>query len=104
MPGLPAYIIFMCVRHIDHLDDDEKVEQSGTIAQIFFFYKKFKFFFFYKKFYKKKILFFYKNKQIIQIIYDLKSLGIRNLVCVPRSDMQTPPPLKKGVMNGAGVI
>nr|AAF12809.2 myosin heavy chain V [Doryteuthis pealeii] len=25
LPGLPAYIIFMCIRHTDHINDDEKV-------------------------------------------------------------------------------
>lgn len=25
LPGLPAYILFMCIRHTDHMNDDEKV-------------------------------------------------------------------------------
>lgn len=25
LPGLPAYILFMCIRHTDHVNDDEKV-------------------------------------------------------------------------------
>lgn len=25
LPGLPAYILFMCVRHTDDINDDEKV-------------------------------------------------------------------------------
>uniref|UniRef100_A0A0L8H2F5 Myosin motor domain-containing protein n=1 Tax=Octopus bimaculoides TaxID=37653 RepID=A0A0L8H2F5_OCTBM len=25
LPGLPAYIIFMCIRHTDHINEDEKV-------------------------------------------------------------------------------
>lgn len=25
LPGLPAYILFMCIRHTDHINDDEKV-------------------------------------------------------------------------------
>lgn len=26
LPGLPAYIIFMCVRHTDYINDEEKVK------------------------------------------------------------------------------
>ena len=26
LPGLPAYIIFMCIRYTDHLNDDNKVK------------------------------------------------------------------------------
>lgn len=25
LPGLPAYILFMCIRHTDYINDDEKV-------------------------------------------------------------------------------
>ena len=25
LPGLPAYILFMCIRHTDHINDDDKV-------------------------------------------------------------------------------
>lgn len=25
LPGLPAYILFMCIRHTDFINDDEKV-------------------------------------------------------------------------------
>lgn len=25
LPGLPAYILFMCIRHTDYIDDEEKV-------------------------------------------------------------------------------
>ena len=25
IPGLPAYILFMCLRHADYVNDDEKV-------------------------------------------------------------------------------
>ncbi|BFZ26086.1 hypothetical protein BsWGS_29125 [Bradybaena similaris] len=31
-PGLPAYILFMCVRHADHIHDDEKVKSLLTSA------------------------------------------------------------------------
>lgn len=31
-PGLPAYILFMCVRHADHINDDEKVKSLLTSA------------------------------------------------------------------------
>ncbi|KAI0226659.1 Unconventional myosin-Va [Lamellibrachia satsuma] len=30
LPGLPAYIIFMCIRHTDHMNDDEKVRALLT--------------------------------------------------------------------------
>lgn len=26
LPGLPAYIVFMCVRHTDYVNDDDKVK------------------------------------------------------------------------------
>ncbi|XP_067654116.1 unconventional myosin-Va-like isoform X2 [Haliotis asinina] len=36
IPGLPAYILFMCVRHTDYTNDDEKVRSllTGTINSI----------------------------------------------------------------------
>lgn len=30
IPGLPAYILFMCVRHADYLNDDQKVRSLLT--------------------------------------------------------------------------
>ncbi|XP_013911227.1 PREDICTED: unconventional myosin-Va [Thamnophis sirtalis] len=30
IPGLPAYILFMCVRHADHLNDDQKMRSLLT--------------------------------------------------------------------------
>uniref|UniRef100_A0A2C9JPW2 Uncharacterized protein n=1 Tax=Biomphalaria glabrata TaxID=6526 RepID=A0A2C9JPW2_BIOGL len=30
IPGLPAYILFMCVRHTDYVNDDEKVKSLLT--------------------------------------------------------------------------
>ena len=30
LPGLPAYILFMCVRHTDYVNDDEKVRSLLT--------------------------------------------------------------------------
>ncbi|ESN92553.1 hypothetical protein HELRODRAFT_189498 [Helobdella robusta] len=30
LPGLPAYIIFMCIRHTDHMNDDDKVRSLLT--------------------------------------------------------------------------
>ena len=30
LPGLPAYILFMCVRHTDYINDDEKVRSLLT--------------------------------------------------------------------------
>jgi myosin V len=32
LPGLPAYIVFMCIRHTDFIDDDEKVRALLTSA------------------------------------------------------------------------
>lgn len=32
LPGLPAYIIFMCIRHTDFIDNDEKVRTLLTGA------------------------------------------------------------------------
>ncbi|XP_037069496.1 LOW QUALITY PROTEIN: unconventional myosin-Vb-like [Pollicipes pollicipes] len=32
LPGLPAYILFMCIRHTDHVNDDEKVRRLLTAA------------------------------------------------------------------------
>ncbi|XP_065350238.1 unconventional myosin-Va isoform X2 [Cloeon dipterum] len=32
LPGLPAYILFMCIRHTDYIDDDEKVRTLLTAA------------------------------------------------------------------------
>ena len=36
IPGLPAYILFMCVRHADYLNDDQKVRSllTSTINSI----------------------------------------------------------------------
>jgi len=36
LPGLPAYIIFMCVRYADHLNDGERVTTllNSTIITI----------------------------------------------------------------------
>lgn len=36
IPGLPAYILFMCVRHADYLNDDQKVRSllTSTINDI----------------------------------------------------------------------
>jgi myosin-5 len=36
LPGLPAYILFMCIRHTDYLNDDEKVRTllTSTINSI----------------------------------------------------------------------
>ena len=36
LPGLPAYIIFMCIRHADYMNDDRKVKQllAGVINGI----------------------------------------------------------------------
>ncbi len=30
LPGMPAYILFMCIRHTDYLNDDEKVRSLLT--------------------------------------------------------------------------
>ena len=30
IPGLPAYIMFMCIRHTDYVNDDEKVRSLLT--------------------------------------------------------------------------
>lgn len=30
LPGLPAYILFMCIRHTDYMNDDEKVRSLLT--------------------------------------------------------------------------
>jgi hypothetical protein len=30
LPGLPAYVLFMCVRHTDYVNDDEKVRSLLT--------------------------------------------------------------------------
>ena len=30
IPGLPAYILFMCVRHTDYVNDDDKVKSLLT--------------------------------------------------------------------------
>ncbi len=36
LPGLPSYLLFMCVRHTDYTNDDEKVRSllTGTINSI----------------------------------------------------------------------
>lgn len=36
IPGLPAYILFMCLRHADHVNDDQKVRTllTSTINSI----------------------------------------------------------------------
>ena len=36
MPGLPSYLLFMCVRHTDYINDDEKVRAflTNTINSI----------------------------------------------------------------------
>ena len=36
IPGLPAYVLFMCVRHTDYTNDDEKVRSllTATINSI----------------------------------------------------------------------
>lgn len=36
LPGLPSYIMFMCIRHTDYLNDDEKVRSllTNTINSI----------------------------------------------------------------------
>lgn len=36
LPGLPAFIIFMCIRYTDYMNDDEKVRSllTGTINGI----------------------------------------------------------------------
>lgn len=31
LPGLPAYIIFMCVRHADYINNDEKIRSFLTL-------------------------------------------------------------------------
>lgn len=31
IPGLPAYILFMCIRHADYLNDDQKVKVVANI-------------------------------------------------------------------------
>lgn len=30
LPGLPAYILMMCIRHTDYINDDEKVRSLLT--------------------------------------------------------------------------
>ena len=30
LPGLPSYILFMCIRHTDYMNDDEKVRSLLT--------------------------------------------------------------------------
>ena len=32
LPGLPSYILFMCIRHTDHTNDDEKVRSLLTVT------------------------------------------------------------------------
>ena len=32
IPGLPAYVLFMCVRHTDYINDDEKVRSLLTTS------------------------------------------------------------------------
>lgn len=36
IPGLPAYILFMCIRHADYLNDDSKLKSlmNGIISSI----------------------------------------------------------------------
>ena len=36
LPGLPAYIIFMCIRYADHINDEERVSTllNSTIISI----------------------------------------------------------------------
>ena len=36
LPGLPAYVIFMCIRHADYVNSDLKIKTflSGTISAI----------------------------------------------------------------------
>ena len=36
IPGLPAYILFMCIRHTDYMNDDRKVQSllASTISNI----------------------------------------------------------------------
>ena len=36
LPGLPAYILFMLIRHLDHINDDKNVRSliQGAIAQV----------------------------------------------------------------------
>ncbi|EFX62120.1 hypothetical protein DAPPUDRAFT_337402 [Daphnia pulex] len=31
LPGLPAYIIFMCVPHADYINSDEKIQDFLTL-------------------------------------------------------------------------
>ena len=40
LPGLPAYIIFMCIRYTDHLNDDNKVHCSFFTLITFCTWKK----------------------------------------------------------------
>jgi len=30
LPGLPAYVLFMCIRHTDYMNDDDKVRSLLT--------------------------------------------------------------------------
>ena len=30
LPGLPAFILFMCIRHTDYMNDDDKVRSLLT--------------------------------------------------------------------------
>ena len=58
LPGLPSYIMFMCIRHTDYLNDDEKVRSllTNTINSI-------------KKVVKVTLLFLFKyleNKKAFQ--------------------------------------
>ena len=36
IPGLPAYVLFMCIRHTDYMNDDDKVRSllSNGISSI----------------------------------------------------------------------
>ena len=36
LPGLPAYVLFMLIRHLDHINDDKNVRTliQGAIAQV----------------------------------------------------------------------
>ena len=36
LPGLPAYILFMLIRHLDHINDDKNVRSliQGAISQV----------------------------------------------------------------------
>lgn len=34
LPGLPAYILFMCIRHTDFVNDEEKASKTCSVFKV----------------------------------------------------------------------